>query len=208
MGKGWKVAFFSLLVVFLAFIVTLVALFNHYLPPGEKTNFSIENQINPSDPIFTVSTTKEQLQPMINRKISQSNKLNNIHYKLSFEQKDMVLKGTIKWLNNNINFDVKFTPQVLKNGDLMLKEQSIRLGLFNLPVERVMEYIKSSANLPKWVKILPKKKEVYIALTHIHIKNQFYLKARQINLKNDKIEFSVYTLNRVAQIPLKKQPLR
>lgn len=194
MGKGWKIAFFSLLVIFVAFLFTLAALYHHYLPPAKKSNFSIEKQIHKGDPIFTVTTTKEQLQPMINRRIAQSNTLDQIHYKLFFQKNNMLVRGTIKLLGNRINFDVKFTPKVLKNGDLMLKEQSIRLGLFNLPVEQVMEYIKKSADLPKWVKILPKKKEVYVALTEIRIKKQFYLKAKKIDLKNDRFEFSVYTL--------------
>ncbi|HEU5141333.1 MAG TPA: YpmS family protein [Bacillales bacterium] len=193
MNKGWKIAFFSLLAVFFAFIVTLIGLFDHYLPSVEKTDFSIDTEISTRDPIFTVSTTKQQLQPLINRKIKQYNKMNNIKYKLIMKD-DMILKGAISLLGNNIEFEMKFTPKVVDNGNLILQEKSIRLGLLQLPVGRVLGYIKNSADLPEWVKILPDKQKIYIALKDIHIEDQFYLRARKFDLEDNQIKFSVYIL--------------
>ncbi|HEX6922974.1 MAG TPA: YpmS family protein [Bacillales bacterium] len=193
MRKGWKIAFFSLLSVFLAFVVTLIGLYNYYLPSVEESDFSIDTEISSDDPIFTVSTTKQQLQSLVNRKIKQYNKMDSIKYKLLIKD-DMILKGAITILGNNIGFEMKFTPKVVDNGNLILQEHSIRLGLLNLPVGRVMGYIKKSTDLPEWVKILPEKQKVYIDLKAIHIEDQFYLKARQFDLEHNKIKFSVYTL--------------
>ncbi|HEX7064773.1 MAG TPA: YpmS family protein [Bacillales bacterium] len=193
MNKGWKIAFFTTLVVFFGFIVTLIGLFDHYLPSVEKTDFSIDTEVSTRKPIFTVTTTKQQLQPLINRKIQQYNKMDNIKYKLIMKD-DMILKGAITLLGNNIEFEMKFTPKVVDNGNLMLQEKSIRLGLLQLPVGRVLGYIKNSADLPEWVKILPDKQKIYIALKDIHIEDQFYLRAQKFNLKENKIKFSVYTL--------------
>ncbi|HET7578721.1 MAG TPA: YpmS family protein [Bacillales bacterium] len=195
MRKVWKSAFFALLAIFIALIVALFALYKHYLPPAEKTDFSIDTKVDPGAPIFTVSTTKQQLQPLINRKIQKYNKMDQIQYRLLFTKKDMVLDGNIQLLGSPIEFQMKFTPKVLDDGNLVLKEHSIRLGLFNLPVDRVLEYIQKSAQLPDSIRILPKKKEIYLALTKIHIENQFYLRARKMDLKHNQIQFSVYALH-------------
>ncbi|HET7656657.1 MAG TPA: YpmS family protein [Bacillales bacterium] len=194
MAKAWKFAFFSLLLVFIACIVALVALFHHYLPPAHQSDLSIDSKLTPGQPIFTVSTTKEQLQPMINRKIKRSNKMESIHYRLLFSDQDMILDGSILLLGSNIEFQMKFKPKTVDHGNLILEEQSARLGLFNLPVDRVLEYVKKSADLPKWVQILPKKKSIYIALKKIRVGGQFYLRAKKIDLKKDQLQFAVYTL--------------
>lgn len=194
MAKTWKIAFFSLLSVWIAFLIVLAALFHHYLPNAQKSDLSITNKLNPGNPIFTVSTTKEQLQPMINQRMRSSNKMKSIRYKIAFNKNDVILNGSIQLLGNKVPFQMKFVPNTVDDGNVILKEQSAQLGLFNLPVERVLEYVKKSADLPKWVQILPQKKSVYIALKQIRIGSQFYLRAKKINLKDDQIQFTVFTL--------------
>jgi uncharacterized protein YpmS len=194
MAKRWKFAFFALLTVFVAFIITLFILYRHYLPPAEKNDFAVDTKLNADDPMFTVSTTKQQLESLANQQLKEYNDKGSLKYVLDLQKKDVVLKGAITLIGYQVPYEMKFTPKVVEGGNLMLNQHSIRLGLFNLPVDRVLEYVKQSADLPDWVKILPDKKKVYIALEDIRIEDRFYLQARQFDLKNNHIQFSVYML--------------
>lgn len=194
MTKRWKFAFFALLIVFIAFIITLFILYRHYLPPAEKTDYSVDTKMSADDPMFTVSTTKQQLESLANQQLKEYNDKGSLKYALDMQKNDVVLKGAITLIGYQVPYEMKFTPKVVEGGNLMLIQHSIRLGLFNLPVDRVLEYIKQSADLPDWVKILPEKKKVYIALKDIRIEDKFYLQARQFDLKNNRIRFSVYML--------------
>ncbi|HET7628162.1 MAG TPA: YpmS family protein [Bacillales bacterium] len=193
MKKGWKFAFFALLIVFAAFLAVLYGLYQHYLPEAGDSTFSIEGDVEPGKPIFSVSTTKQQLQPMINARIKRYNRMDRIRYKVVMK-KDLIIKGVLDFLGSDIEFAMKMEPKVLRNGNMILKEKSIRLGLLQLPVPSVLKYIKDSADLPKSIKIAPKKKEVYVDLKSIHIEDQFYLAAKTFDLKKNKITFAVYTL--------------
>lgn len=193
MGNRWKISFFALLVLFVALIVALVAVYEHYLPSAKKTEFSAHDEINTDEPIFTISTTKQQLQALVNDKLAEYNGQGNVKYHVDMKD-NVVLKGTLAFLGSDIEFAIELTPKVLDGGNVVLKEQSIRLGTFNLPVSRVMQYVKSSTALPDWITILPEKEEVYVALDDIHIENQFYIRARQFDLQKNHIEFSLYGL--------------
>lgn len=195
MGNRWKVAFFALLVVFVALMVSLVAVYEHYLPSAKKTDFSVQDQINPDEPIFTITSTKQQLQALVNDKLGEYSGKSNVQYHV--EMKDnLVLKGTLNFLGSDIEFAMELTPKVVDGGNMVLKEQSIRLGTFNLPVSRVMQYVQNSTKLPDWITILPDKEEVYVSLQDIHIEDQFYLKAQEFDLQKNQIKFSLYGLSK------------
>ena len=164
------------------------------MPPAEKTDYSIDTKMSTDDPMFTVSTTKQQLESLANQQLKEYNDKGSLKYALDMQKNDVVLKGAISLIGYQVPYEMKFTPKVVEGGNLMLIQHSIRLGLFNLPVDRVLEYVKQRADLPDWVKILPEKKKVYIALKDIRIEDKFYLQARQFDLKNNRIRFSVYML--------------
>lgn len=194
MVKRWKIAFFILLATFLATIVTLFALYKHYFPAVEESAFPLHTETNPDDPIFTVSATKQQLESLINEKLNDYNRDNDIQYTFSIGEDDLRLQGAIPFIGEHIPFEIIFTPQVLDNGNVMLNEQSMRLGLLQLPEGKVLEYVKRSAVLPEWVTIFPEERKIYIALKEIEIEDQFYLRAEHVNLARNSIDFSVYTL--------------
>lgn len=195
MANRWKISFFALLIVFVALIVMLFALYKHYLPSAKGAQTPVHDEINPGKPIFTIKTTPKQLQALANDKLEDYRGKGNVRYHIEMGR-DVTLKGTIPFLGNNIEFSIDLDPEVQKGGNLLLKEKGIRLGSFELPASRVMQYVKNSTDLPDWITILPKKEEVYVALDDIHFENQFYLRANEFNLKQHKIQFSLYGLSK------------
>lgn len=191
MGNRWKTAFFALLVFLAALTVALFVAFQHYLPAPKKTDFAIEDELNSDKPIFTVSTNKQQLQALVNEKLTASNEKENVRYKIEMKD-ELAVKGAVVFLGNDISFSMTLHPKVTTSGNIILEEKSIRLGSFNLPVSRVLQYIKKSGQLPDWVTILPKKEEIHVALDDIQIENQFYLQAEQFDLEENDMTFSIY----------------
>ncbi|MDY0394316.1 DUF2140 family protein [Virgibacillus halophilus] len=74
-----------------------------------------------------------------------------------------------------------------KNGDVVLKQKSISIGLLELPNKKIMEYMKKYLPMPEWVAIDPAKSEIYLAVTQMEIKSNFHVKVEHLDLEANNI---------------------
>ncbi|WKB36700.1 YpmS family protein [Terrilactibacillus sp. S3-3] len=139
--------------------------------------------------IFTVQAKKKNLQDMINEQI-QKYPDSRLSYTAEIDR-DLTLTGKLKLLGTGIPFSMSFDPYV-SNGDIILKETGVTLGKVSLPEEQVLSFLNSSTQFPKWVIIQPDKRQITINLTQMPLEDQFYLKAKTINLSQDDISFEVH----------------
>jgi uncharacterized protein YpmS len=193
MVKRWKIAFYTVLAVFLVFILVLIGLFYYFFPPAGESQLTIDHGQKFGEQMFTASTTKEQVERLINEQLQSYDQQTNLKLVVALED-NIALNGTIKIFESDIAFEMKFKPVAQKNGDLVLIEDSFRLGRVPLPEDKVLEFIKKGTSLPDWVQVLPDQEKIYVALTEIELEDQFYLKAKEINLKENIIEFLVYKI--------------
>jgi len=61
-----------------------------------------------------------------------------------------------------------------------------------LPASEVLKFIRAGSGLPKWITVLPDKQEIYVDMNRIVIQDRFYLKAKTMDLPNNRIFFNVY----------------
>ncbi|MFT8362861.1 MAG: YpmS family protein [Sporolactobacillus sp.] len=188
----WRAAFFTLLFL----VIALIGLALYYLSAGfsgeQATPESYSDQ-QTNRAIFSVQANKTQLQSLINQQITDSgDKRLSYHVEIGDQ---VVLKGSYKLLFTGIPFSLAFKP-IVSNGDVVLRETSVRLGDVKLPDEEVLAFLKSGTKFPKWVAIQPAKKQVYLNLTRVQVQKGLYLRAEVINLPKNIVSFSVHQKNK------------
>jgi uncharacterized protein YpmS len=188
---NWKWAFLSLLTVVIV-IVFVIFMLIFRSQSSENGDMSInQNKSYLTQPGFTVTTTKEQLNYMISEYIGkQENKSQSINYKVTLEE-NLILESELLLLNQKVPLSMVFKPQVVGNGDLLLKHQSIKVGNIPLPVDIVLGLVKESYVFPKWVTIQPQEYSIYLSITQLNPKGNLTVKAVHFDLPNDHIEFKV-----------------
>ncbi|MBM7643812.1 uncharacterized protein YpmS [Scopulibacillus daqui] len=191
MKNKWKMAFFTLLGIVVIVLVLTGVFFFSFLAIGGKTQ-NIPNDVkNNSQPIFTVQADKEQLDHLINNEI-QRHQTGNLNYSVNMDN-DVRVNGSLGVLGTSMPFSIAFNP-VVENGDVILKEKTVKLGKFNLPDKQVLKFINFGTKLPDWVIVQPDKRQIYINVTKIPLNKDidFYLKAKQIQLSSNKIIFELH----------------
>lgn len=184
----WKTAFFTLLIIN---IVIIVFLFTMVFLPAGGDSLTGENGVSKkSQASLTVTANKQDLNILINDFIEKENADSPIDYKVYLND-EVELYGTLPVFDQNVEMKLTFEPKALENGDLILSQNTIHIGKLQLPSRYVMNFIKNNYHFPKWVKIFPNEKIIYIHLTDIKLKNQLHIHANTFDLKNDDISFSL-----------------
>lgn len=192
----WKHLFIGLLVLNLVVLVWIGILIG--LPPKEKLEPQEAKEGQTTE--FTIISTKQDLNRLMNSYLTDLSKNKKIDYAVSLED-DVKLQGTILAFGNQVSLTMTFEPEVQKNGDLLLKQKSVSIGRLYLPSKKVLEYLKANYNLPEWVIVEPKREEVYVALTKMKTKSNFKVKVEKFNPERNEFAFKITvpdTFNRVA----------
>lgn len=189
MKNRWKIAFFSLLA---GAIIIPIIIFQIVFPESNLHFDNDEKLHNGGTEVFEIQTNKSKLNFLINDQLNKLKKGNKeVDYFVEIDD-EISLKGYITFFHNKVNFEMIFDPVVQENGDLLLEERVIKLGLINLPGDKILEFIEGSTELPKWVKINSDKENILLELTQIEFRKDMYIKAHKIDLKNDDIRFKVF----------------
>lgn len=181
--KQWFIALLSLnsilFLLFLIFIFWPVSEADYPDPSAKPISESSE---------FVVRTTKENLNELVNAYIDQLLEGTNHRYRIELGE-DVHLIGELPVFSSTVPLSVHLEPFVQKNGDIILKQRSISIGLLELPNQKIMEYIKKYLPMPEWVIVNPKKEEIYLAVTDIKLKSNFQIEVERIDLEANNIAF-------------------
>ncbi|WEG12032.1 YpmS family protein [Pullulanibacillus sp. KACC 23026] len=192
MINKWKRAFFILLAVDVLFVIIVLLLLVTALPKAQPpVNTKWQTSAINTAPIFTVSGNKEQLASLMNAELQKEIK-GNLEASILLNNQ-VEFTGSLKILGVKIPYSMLFDPKVENNGEtVVLKETSATIGLFSLPVSQVMTFIQQGASLPKWVVVQPNKERLEVHLSGFVIRDQFTIRAEQIDLKHNKLIFNIY----------------
>ncbi len=159
---------------------------------GDYNNDSENMETVQGEQIFTINSSKEQLNFLIKEQLSKlKTGTSKFDYDVKLSDK-VTVSGFFTFFSDQVEFSMDFEPQVLDNGNLILKEEAIRLGALSLPGDKILEFIKGSTDLPPWVEIDDNKETILVKLTEIELKERLYLKAKSFDLENDDIQFEMY----------------
>ena len=185
----WKKAFLILVGLDVFIILLIIALLVIPFQESEKLPKN-PRQLTSEKPVFTVQADKQQLVKWVNAEIAK-HPSGNLSYQVDLSD-TLDINGELKVLGINVPFAMSFHPDVDRLGNIVLREKEIKLGRLALPASEVLKFIRAGSGLPKWITVLPDKQEIYVDMNRIVTQDRFYLKAKTMDLPNNRIFFNVY----------------
>ncbi len=186
--KKWKLLFYILLTINIIVFLTITLLI--FWPVSETEEPTVVDHSEEEGSEFVVRTTKENLNELVNAYMDKFLHDTKHQYSISLED-DVHLQGELPAFSSTVPLSVHLEPIVQDNGDVILKQKSISIGLLELPNKKIMEYIKKYLPMPEWVTVNPENEEIYVAVTQMDIKSNFKVGIERIDLEANNLAFKI-----------------
>lgn len=185
----WKIAF----LVLLGLLIGIDAfIFFRISQTRESNNLTKENVAElAGTQVISLESNKEKVNALIDFYLQEFQKDSEIKYDFYLEEEAM-LNGTFQVLGYPIQFYLYFDPYVTEDGNIQLKANSLSLGVLELSIADILSFIQKEYKLPDWVEVNPEKSFILLRLDKFDINKGLFVRAEQINLVDDIIQFSVY----------------
>ena len=177
----WKVAFFSLVGVLLLAVIAVVFLAT--APVEQRTIEQLENNVEGN--VVTVQTTAKEFEAIAKQYLAEAVENSPVPLDLQVDD-NMYLNSILTVFNIEIPIRMAFDPIVL-DGNIVLKQTSVNVGKLNIPPQTVLKLLNDSIDFPSWVIVQPNDAEIYVDLSRINIASGSRVRAKEIDLPNDKI---------------------
>ena len=184
----WKRLFYGLLILNFTLVLVLTLLIFWPLPESEVSTVSDEEAQEGSE--FIVRTTKKNLNELVNAYIATLLEGTEHQYSVLLDE-DVHLLGELPVFSTTVPLSVHLEPLVQDNGDVILKQKSISIGLLELPNKKIMEYISKYLPMPEWVTVNPKEEEIYVAVSEMDIKSNFKVSVENFDLDANHLAFKI-----------------
>lgn len=142
-------------------------------------------KIATSDATFGVALNTKQVNALVAYYLKDTH-TDNYTFRVG---ETITLYGQTKMLGDTFRFGLAMTPEVTKNGNVILTAKSLRVGNLPLPISVVMQYVKRSYHAPKFVTINPGKQQIFIDMSKLPVTNGLSFKAKIIDLKAGQFVF-------------------
>ncbi|WP_099159307.1 YpmS family protein [Virgibacillus ndiopensis] len=186
--RKWKRLFYSLLLLN-AFVILALIVFIFW-PVSETPQPNTEKEQANESSEFIVRTTKKNLNDLVNAYLDKLLNDTKHNYSISLED-DVHLLGELPVFSSTVPLSVHLEPLVQEDGNVILKQKSISIGLLNLPNQKIMEYMKKYLPMPEWVTINPKEEEIYVSVSEMKIKSNFEVSVEHIDLEANNLAFKI-----------------
>ncbi|MED3764534.1 YpmS family protein [Ureibacillus terrenus] len=189
----WKVAFFTLL----GSIVLLVAFVIYWATsPGDTAIPAPQaSEVEPEDSVLYVETTAKDFEKLAIRYIKKE--LKNSSLPVEFEVDDTVqLSSEIVAFGYNVPVTMKFNPVVNNQGNIHLVQSEVNVGSLNLPPSAVLKLLSQAVKFPDWMIVRPDAKEIFVDLSNLTLASGAKVKAKEIDLENDRIQLEIVIPNK------------
>lgn len=183
----WKIAFFLLLLVIVGSIGTLLYWIT---APAESVEVKSAEEANPSGHVLTVNASKEDFQGIANTFIAKAMNNKPIPLQLSVDDQ-IILSSELTIFSLTLPVKMYFEPFVEENGNIRLEQSSVEVGQLQLPPETVLKLLRDSIDLPRWMVVKPDEEEVLIQLASIPMASGVNVRAKELNLQEDKIVLEI-----------------
>lgn len=185
----WKKLFYFLLTVNIVILLGIILLI--FWPVSNTTTPSPEKVDEQKSSQFVVRTTKKNLNDLVNAYLDKLLDDSRHHYRIELKD-DVHLIGELPVFSSTIPLSVHLEPIVQENGDVILKQKSISVGLLELPNQKIMEYMEKYLPMPEWVTVNPKEEEIYVAVTNMDIRSNFKVSIEHFDLEANNLAFKIH----------------
>lgn len=186
--KIWRAAFFMLLGVNLLAIIAIVILIN--TPASGHSAYEAEPRPPVEGNSLIVRTTKTDFEGIANTYIKQAMTGQPIPLNLSVNN-DVSLSTELDVFSMTLPILLRFEPHVQEDGNLLLKQKSVEVGMLDIPPESALKLLRDSVELPEFMEVTPNEETVLLRLTDIPLEDGITVEAESFNLEEDDIRLKV-----------------
>gem|GEM_PF-444313 len=197
----WKRWFLGLLTLNLIVMLTITGLV--FAPISKSDPPPVSKVDTSSSSEFVVRTTKKNLNELVNAYLENLLDGTQHQYSISLEE-DVHLIGELPVFSTTVPLSVHLEPLVQENGDVILEQKSISIGLLELPNKKIMEYIDKYLPMPDWVTVNAKEEEIYVSMAEMDIKSNFKVSVEHFDLDANDLAFRINVPYQTLGIDLMK----
>ncbi|MFP3919704.1 YpmS family protein [Lysinibacillus telephonicus] len=187
----WKVAFF----VLIGSIILFITIFIFWaISPSEEVPIPSENAVNPSDSVFLVETTAEDVEKIAMKYLTDE--LNNPSLPIDIiVDKAIRLNSELTIFGVTVPFSMEFEPTVNEDGNIQLKQTEVNVGKLNIPPITVLKLMNDAVQFPVWIIVRPNEEEIFLDLSRLTLLSGSRVRAKEIDLENNRILLEVIIPN-------------
>lgn len=188
----WKVAFFILIGAIILFITVL---FYWATSPSEDVQINQQSvTVNPTDSVLLVEATADDIEKIAMRYIQKELENSPLPIDIVVD-KSIQLKSELTAFGVTVPFSMEFDPLVTEEGNIQLKQKSVNVGRINLEPITVLKLMDDSVSFPEWIVVRPNEEEIYVDLSDIKVMSGAQVRAKEIDLSNNRILLEVIVPN-------------
>lgn len=176
----WKVAFMLLLGIV---IITLGALFVLVTSPVEQAEIPEPMELDGNT--ILLETTVKEFEAISKQYLQDQLDQSPVPIEIIMDD-SIVLNSTLTVFGVDVPIAMDFEP-VVEDGNIRLKQTEMNIGKLHIPPKSVLKIMKDSVKLPDIITILPNDEEIYVDLSRVNIANGARVKAKEIDMPNDRI---------------------
>ena len=184
----WKVAF-----LFLAGAVLIAVVSIFYYATADVKQASISEPLPIEGNVLSVETTAKEFEAIAKQYLGAAMNQTPVPVELVVDDK-IYLYSTLTIFNVDIPIQMDFEP-VVKDGNIVLEQDAVHVGKLNIPPKTVLKLIEDAVEFPSWITVQPNDESIYVDLSRINIASGSRVRAKEIDLPNDKIELEVVIPN-------------
>lgn len=181
----WKVAFFLLLAAIVAAAAIVVALL---LMPSEANKPVLEPV--EGETAFHVTASKAELNRLVTYYLEKEAGSTPVDYDVYIGER-VELYGSFPVFGTDVDYHMTFAPEALEDGNIVLKQEGLRVGLLEFPASYVLKTAAKAYAFPEWVQVAPEEERIYVSLAEMKLDNGMRVRAESFDLETDNIQFAV-----------------
>lgn len=186
--KFWRTAFLILFAFNILAVIGLV--FYVTLPSQDYVSYEAGERSLLEGNSLIVRTTKSDFEGIANTYIGQAMEDSPIPLTLSVNN-DVSLSTELEVFSTTLPILLRFEPIVQQDGNLLLEQKSVSVGMLDIPPESALKLLRDSVDLPEFMDVNPSEEEVLLRLTDIPMQEGISVRAESFNLKEDDIRLQV-----------------
>lgn len=184
----WKIAFILLVLVLIGSTVAIVS-----LATSQLEDAPIEAPISASGNVLEVQTTANEFEAIAKQYLADALTNSPVAIELSISDQ-IYLSGEFSVFGISVPLRMDYEP-VLHEGNIRLIQTAVHVGKLNIQPQTVLKLMNESVNFPDWVTVRPKEEEIYVDLSRLNIASNLRVRAKEIDLADDKIVLEVIIPN-------------
>ncbi|RLQ92491.1 YpmS family protein [Planomicrobium sp. Y74] len=186
--KIWRTAFIVLLAVNILALIAFV--FYVTIPAKDHISYEAEKRAFAEGNTLTVRTSKADFEGIANTYIQDAMKDQPIPLTLAVND-DVSLSTELQVFSMTLPILLKFEPYVQDDGNLLLEQKSVNVGMLDIPPESALKLLRDSVTLPEFMEVDPGSEEILLRLTDIPLDDGISVRAESFNLEEDDIRLRV-----------------